>query len=171
MRFVRKNAAQFHIHPEKIIASGGSTGGHSAAATAFVDSFNDENDDTDVSCVPDALVLYNPVIGNSPGGYGFERVGAEYHNFSLLHNIKKGAPPIIIFLGTNEKLIPVEIAKYYKVAMERFGSVCELRLCENQGHGFFSYKNFEYYKATVSETDKFLQTLGYLNEEPKIHIK
>jgi acetyl esterase len=59
-------------------------------------------------------------------------------------------------LGTNNTLIPIESAKYYQKIMEKVESYCELHLYEEQGHGFFNYKNFEYYKKTVLETDAFL---------------
>ena len=116
-------------------------------------------------------MLFNPVIDNGPGGYGYERIGDAYKNFSPLHNIKAGMPPAIIFLGTNDELIPVETAKYFQKVMEKVKSQCVLKLYEGQGHGFFNYKNFEYYKKTVFEADEFLQSLGYLKKLPIVEIK
>lgn len=171
IRFVRENATAFHIDTAKIIASGGSAGGHLAAATALITDYNEDTDDTSVSCVPNALVLFNPVFDNGPGGYGYERIGAAYKNFSPLHNIQKGAPPTIVFLGTNDKLIPVETANYYQKVMEKVGSRCDLFLYEGQEHGFFNYGNFDYYKKTVAEADTFLQSIGYLKKEPVIAIE
>ena len=107
IRFVRENAATFHIDTAKIIASGSSACGHLAVATALITNYNEDTDDTSVSCVPNALVLFNPVFDNSPGGYSYERIGAAYKNFSPLHNIPKGAPPTIVFLGIYDKLIPL----------------------------------------------------------------
>lgn len=49
------------------------------------------------STKPFALVLFNPVIDNGPGGYGRERIGDCYQEISPLHNISKGAAPAIIF--------------------------------------------------------------------------
>jgi acetyl esterase/lipase len=171
IRFIRQHAQKFQIDPNKIIASGGSAGGHLAAATALIENYNESSEDLTTSCVPNALVLFNPVIDNGPGGYGFDRIGEAYKEFSPLHNIKKGAPPTILYLGTKDKLIPVETASYYKKVMEKVGSVCKLKLYEDQGHGFFNLKNFDYYKKTVSETDKFLQSLGYLKEGPLVKIE
>lgn len=171
IRFIRERADKFYIDPLKIIASGGSAGGHLAAATAFIEDYNEDTDNLSISCIPNALVLFNPVIDNGPGGYGYERIGDAYKKFSPLHNIKKGAPPTIIFLGTNDALIPVETARYYQKVMEKVESKCELYLYEDQVHGFFNYKNFEYYKKTVAEADKFLQSIGYLNKEPIIGIE
>jgi len=171
IRFIREHADEYFIDTLKIVVSGGSAGGHLAAASALIDGYNENTDNLSVSCIPNALVLFNPVIDNGPGGYGFERIGNEYKNFSPLHNIKKGAPPTIIFLGTNDALIPAETAEYYKIVMDKVQSRCELRLYEGEGHGFFNYKNFEYYKKTVYEADKFLQSLGYLENNPEIIIE
>ncbi|TMM57558.1 alpha/beta hydrolase [Maribacter algarum] len=171
IRFVRANAEKFQIDPDKLIASGGSAGGHLAAATALIDDYNEATDDLSQSSIPNALVLYNPVIDNGPGGYGYERVGDSYKDFSPLHNIKKDAPPTIIFLGTKDKLIPVKTMEYYKTVMEKVGSRCELHLYENEPHGFFNYDKLENYKKTVIETDKFLQSLGYLSENSEVAIE
>lgn len=171
IRYLRINSDKFGIDPNKIIASGGSAGGHLAAAAALAKGFNETTDELTVSSIPDALVLFNPVIDNGPGGYGHERIGDAYKDFSPLHNIHEGAPPTILFLGTNDRLIPVVTAEYYKTVMEKVGSRCELKLYEGGEHGFFNYKNLENYKQTVSEADEFLQSLGYLTEKPKIPIE
>lgn len=165
IRFIKKNHTKFQIDPSKIIAAGGSAGGHLAAATALIPDYNSNTDDMTISAIPDALVLFNPVIDNGPGGYGFERVGVEYKKFSPLHNIKKGAPPTIFFLGTKDKLIPVETARYYQKVMEKVGSKCDLKLYKRQEHGFFNYsKSKKSYKSTVKETEKFLISLGYIED-------
>jgi acetyl esterase/lipase len=171
IRFIRAEANELNIDPTKIIASGGSAGGHLAAATALVTDYNETSDNLSISCIPDALALFNPVFDNGPGGYGYERVGEAYKKFSPLHNIKSGAPPTIVFLGEKDHLIPVETAKYYKTVMEKVKSRCDLFLYEGQGHGFFNYRNLEFYKKTVSETDAFLQSIGFLNKEPIVEIK
>ncbi|WP_235296266.1 alpha/beta hydrolase [Portibacter marinus] len=171
IRYLRKNTRALHIDPNKIIGSGGSAGGHLAAAAAMIEEFNDASDDLSVSCKPNALVLYNPVIDNGPGGYGYERIGDQYKDFSPLHNIRPGAPPTIFFLGTRDSLVPVETAEYYCMVMKAISSPCTLHLYEGQGHGFFNYRNFDYYKLTVEETDHFLQVNGYLTNQPQVMIE
>ena len=170
IRFIRKKASYFRVDTTKIIAAGGSAGGHLAACTALIDSFSEATDDLLISCIPNVLVLFNPVIDNGPGGYGFKLIGDAYKIFSPLHNIKKGAPPTIIFLGTEDKHIPVETTAYYKKVMDIVGSRCDLKIYQGQSHGFFNYKHFEYYKKTVIEADAFLVSLGYLKEDPSIKI-
>lgn len=164
IRFIRSQAKQFRVDTGRIIAAGGSAGGHLAAATAVIDDFNEASDDLTISCKPNALVLYNPVIDNGPGGYGFERIGIQYKDFSPLHNIRAGTPPVVFFLGTKDRLIPVETAQYFRTVMEKVGSRCDLHLFEDQDHGFFNYGNQQYYTETVRLTEEFLQSLGYLGE-------
>lgn len=171
MRYIRAHASEFAVDPDLIVGSGGSAGGHLAAATAVVDGFNEDGEDLSYSCVPNALVLFNPVIDNGPGGYGYERVGESYRSFSPLHNLKKGAPPSIIFLGTEDHLIPVETAHYYKMVMEKIGSRCDLFLYDGEGHGFFNYGQLDNYCNTVFEADRFLISLGFLTDIPEVEIK
>ena len=169
MRYVRSHAQLLGVDPDRIVASGGSAGGHVAAATALLPGLDDPADDLGVSAVPQALVLYNPVIDNGPEGYGYERIGERYPEFSPFHNLdKKKSPPTIFFLGTNDRLIPVATAKAYQAKVEAQGGRCDLYLYEGQPHGFFNYKNLDNFKDTVLKTDAFLQSLGYLAGKPTL---
>jgi acetyl esterase/lipase len=170
MRYVRENSEKFHIDPSKIIASGGSAGGHLAAATSLIKSYDESTDNLNISCKANALVLFNPVLDNGPEGYGYSRIGEAYKNFSPKHNLENGAPPTIIFLGTNDNLIPVETIKNYESLMNKTNSRCDVHLYEGRTHGFFNYNKFEDYKNTVLKADNFLQSLGYLKKEPIIDI-
>lgn len=171
IRYIRENATNFHIDTSKIAAAGGSAGGQLAAATALIDAYSENSDDLSISCVPNALVLFNPAIDNGPGGVGYDRVKDDYKNFSPIHNIKKGAPPTIIFSGTKDALIPVETIKNYQNLMKKVGSNCEVHLYEGKTHGFFNYNKFDNYKDTLLKADSFLQSIGYLTKLPKIEVE
>lgn len=146
------------------MASGGSAGGHLAAAIASIDGFNDAMDDLSVSCKPNLLVLFNPVLDNGPEGYGYERVKKHYKEFSPYYNIKEGLPPTIIFLGTNDNLIPVDMMEKYRDNMLKSGNVCDLHLYKDQQHGFFNYgrNNNVYYYDTLKKMETFLNRFGYI---------
>lgn len=171
IRYLRKNSDHFGIDGNKIIAAGGSSGGQLAAATAISNGPDESTDDISISTFPNALVLFNPAIDLGPGTELYENRNLEeiYQSISPLHIINKETPPTILFLGTEDRLIPVEDAKKYKQKIENIGSRCDLFLYEGQEHGFFNFtRSEEHYKKTVYETDKFLISLGYLNGEPTI---
>lgn len=163
IRWVRAHAEQLGIDPDRIAAGGGSAGGQVAAATALDNGFNEDGEDTSVSCRPDALVLFNPVVDNGPGGYGYDRVRDYWQEFSPMHNIDKDAPPTLLLQGTRDKYIPVVTAEKYKALMDECGARCDLILYEGDGHGFFNFGNPRY-AETMMEADRFLVSLGYLRK-------
>lgn len=168
VRYIRDNATVLGIDPSRIVAAGGSAGGHLAAVTGNIKGLDDPLEDLSVSSAANALILFNPVFDNGPAGYAFERVGGEarYKSISPIDNIRSGAPPTCVFLGTNDHLIPVETAQRYKKRMEEVGSRCDLHLFPGEKHGFFNYKkndeaNTNYY-STLKLADDFLVSIGYL---------
>lgn len=164
MRYIRAHAGELGVDPDRLAAGGGSAGGHVAAAMATVEGFNEASDDTSISCVPDALVLFNPVYDNGPNGYGYDRVKAYWKRFSPLHNIHEGMPPAITFLGTEDQLIPVSTGKKFREKMREAGVRSELILFEGMEHGFFNPGKHggEPYRKTVAAMDRFLVSLGFL---------
>lgn len=162
MRWVRSHATDLGIDPNRIAAAGGSAGGHLAAYLGTVSVRQ-----SGVSTKPNAMILFNPVYDNGPGGWGTQRVKDRYTEFSPAHNISEDDPPHIVYLGSQDKLIPVATAENFQKKMKEAGVTSELRIYEGQGHGFFNHgkDNNRWYDATIEETDKFLTSLGWL--EPK----
>ena len=169
VRWIRKNAKKLGIDPNKVAAGGGSAGGHVAAATATVPGLDAKEDDTAISARPNALVLFNPVYDNGPKGYGYDRVKDRYKEISPIHNIRKGIPPAIVFLGTKDKLIPVSTGKSFREKMKAVGSRSELMLFEGATHGFFNKGRGDgsAYRQTVQAMDAFLTSLGFLQKQPE----
>jgi len=169
VRYIRAHAKDLGVDPKRIAAGGGSAGGHVAAATGTVTAFDAEGEDLKISSRPNALVLFNPVYDNSPKGYGYSRVKDRWKEFSPMHNITKGTPPAIVFLGDSDKLIPVKTALEFQNRMKKCGVRSELHVYKNKPHGFFNADN--YMRATMFLADKFLTSLGYLEGKPTIDIK
>lgn len=165
VRWIRSHAAELRIDPDRIVAGGGSAGGHVAAAVATVPGLNAPDDPANVSCVPNALVLFNPVYDNGPDGYGYSRVQDRYQEISPMHNIHKGMPPAIVFLGTKDSLIPVATAEAFREKMKAVGSDSVLKLYEGEPHGFFNFGRGDNsnYLDTVAAMDAFLLKHGYLS--------
>ncbi len=170
VRWLRAHAAELGIDPDRLAAGGGSAGGHVAAATGTTQGFDDPGDDPGVSCRPSALVLFNPVYDNSPDGYGSDRVGEGWRAFSPLHNITAAAPPNIVFLGTEDGLIPVATAQRWQGLMANAGVRSELCLTEGAPHGFFNFRDGSnrWFVETVQAADRFLAELGYVEGPPTL---
>lgn len=164
IRWVRAHAAELGIDPTRIAAGGASAGGHVAAAAGTVNSFDATSEDLSVSSRPDALVLFNPVFDNGPGGFGHSRVKAYWQDISPIHNISESAPPTIVFLGTKDEYIGAEVAVRYKELMDQSGVRCDLHLYPGQAHGFFNpdRKN-GYFEKTLETMDDFLTSLDFLD--------
>ncbi len=170
MRWVRSHAKELGIDPERIASGGGSAGGHLAAFVGMVEGTDDPQDDLKISAKSNAMLLYNPVFDNGPGGWGAARVGERYKEFSPAHNITKDDPAAIVFLGSKDNLIPVKTLETFKANMEKVGVRCDTHVYEGQPHGFFNYgkEGSKYWYETVLETDKFLTSLGWLKGPPTL---
>ncbi|MGC1391840.1 MAG: alpha/beta hydrolase [Bacteroidales bacterium] len=129
IRYVRSHALQFGIDPGRIIAAGGSAGGHLAACTVL-DGGDAPDEDLKISSKPDALVLHNPVLGE-----GFGREFFEIHpEFSPILHVKNGWPPTILSNGTKDNTTPFEVAEKFTHLMKDAGNVCELIPVKDADH-------------------------------------
>ncbi|PCI33217.1 MAG: peptidase S9 [Flavobacteriaceae bacterium] len=161
IRYVREHAKDLNINPTMIASGGGSAGGHLAAACGNIVGLDLKTENLKISSKPNSLVLFNPVYDNSKNGYGYKAIEGRVDEISPLHNISKGAPPTIVFFGTNDKTTPVSSSREYDKKMKAIGSRNELCLYEGAAHSFFN--KGAYFVDTVDKMDDFLVSLKYLN--------
>ncbi len=171
VRWIRRHAGELGIDPGKIVAAGGSAGGHVAACAGVIQGYEEEGEATDVSSVPDAMILFNPVIDTTEKGYGMEKVGAgRKTEISPCAHVRKGICPALIFHGTDDAVVPFENVKRFAGLMTEAGNQCRLVPFAGRGHGFFNSREFrpalkaEDYEATMRETRSFLVSLDFLPE-------
>jgi acetyl esterase/lipase len=180
IRFVRKEAGRLGVDPNRIVAAGGSAGGHIAACTGVLQGFDETGEDTSISSVPNAMALFNPavVLAEADGLSGVnqervaalkERMGVEPKSLSPFHNVKKGAPTTILFHGRADTTVPFATAEMFAKAMRDAGNKCTLVGYDGQAHGFFNYGRGgnEYYEKTTAALDEFLVGLGYIKPDAK----
>lgn len=184
IRWVRENAEELGIDPNRIAAGGGSAGGHLAAATATLPMFDEPTENASVSSKPNALALFNPALVLAPVDgltqeererfKGLEkRFGAAPESMSPYHNVVKGNPPTIIFHGTDDKTVAFTSAELFTEKMRTEGNRCVLVGYKGEAHGFFNYgkKSNANFIDTVNKMDAFFVSLGYLEAPPKIIVR
>jgi acetyl esterase/lipase len=181
IRWARANAKRLGVNPDRIAAGGGSAGGHVAACTGVITGLDEPGEDTAVSSVPNAMVLFNPALvlapveGRAPLGGGNmdglkERMGIEPQKLSPYHNVRKGAPPALVIHGKADSTVPYWTAEIFAEAMTKAGNRCELAGYEGQQHGFFNFGRGDnkHFIETARAMDQFLVSVKFLQGKPTI---
>lgn len=160
VRYVRAHAVELGLDARKIVVGGASAGGHLAAATALL-AFDTAGENTGVSCRPDALVLFSPVIDTSPAGYGQAKIGARWRELSPVDQVRPGLPPTLIFHGTGDATTPFAGARRFHEAMQAAGNRSEL-VAEAGAQHTYMFKDASYYADTERRLAAFFASLGFL---------
>lgn len=175
VRYLRANADQLGIDPDRIAAGGGSAGGHVAACAGVLKGFEAKDEDPSVSSVPNLMVLFNPVIDTAPKtGYGSKKVpGNDPKIISPVHHVHKDQPPALILQGVADTTTPIPASRRFVELSNAQG--CDAKIVEYEGanHGFFNNGGFRalkkggknYHQLTMAEVVEFLEGYGYLSVE------
>lgn len=170
IRWVRKHAAELGVDPNQIVASGGSAGGHVAACIGVIEDCEEEGENLEVSSLPNAMILFNPVLDTTEKGYGAKRFKpAQQTDLSPCHHVREGIAPTILFHGTKDTTVPFENAERFARLMKEAGNDCVLVPFEGKGHGFFNGSFFrrgngdEDYDLTMKHSIEFLTEHGFLD--------
>jgi len=160
MRWLRQNAAKLGIDPDRLVAAGGSAGGHLAACTEFTEGLDAKTDDLSVSCKPNAMVLFNPVLRLDTSPRLLQRVASEAiaKQISPTLHVHKGQPPALILYGTADKFWAQ--GKEFMAKSKALGARVEAFTAEGQPHAFFNRPPWR--QRCIDAADAFLTSLGYL---------
>jgi acetyl esterase/lipase len=163
LRWVRKNAVQLGVDPNKIIASGFSAGGHLVACAAMLGILDDADEDTTISTVPNATIFSSSCFDPTLDPWFVKEVEQQYEprEVSPNHNVRSGLPPSLVIHGTEDRMCPFRTAEEFAERMRNAGNRCELHRLQGATHFYFFEK--KYRDEAIQSEEKFLASLGFLS--------
>ncbi|WP_169834318.1 alpha/beta hydrolase [Paenibacillus donghaensis] len=164
VRWVRSNASVLQVNPDKIALAGASAGGYLSLCCAMVPGFSNATDDLAVSCVPDALVIFNGGVDAEALLPLFPLEAANLATASPLLHVQGGLPPSLFFHGTEDANIPHATIQTFTEHMRLVGNESTISTFAGMGHGFFNYGSHDNvpYQRTLEESEHFLKHHGFL---------
>jgi acetyl esterase/lipase len=153
IRWLRANAAKYHIDPEHIGVWGGSAGGHLVAllgTTGDVKSLEGKGGNLDqssrVQCVldwfgPTELTTMGP-LGDKADGVVARLIGGpvsenreKARKASPLTYVGKNSAPFLIMHGDKDNLVPLRQSELLAEALKKAGVEVTLQVVKGSGHG------------------------------------
>jgi acetyl esterase/lipase len=160
-RFIRQHAADYGIDPQRLGAIGASAGGHLALTLATKGGAGDGNSPDAVaresSAVQCAVAFFpptdylnygkpgregewiKPLLGVNPTNDAPVRAAEttqRLREISVIYFVHSNQPPVLIFQGDKDYMVPVEQARSFVKRSEEFGNVAKLTIKPGAGHGW-----------------------------------
>jgi arylsulfatase len=165
VRFLRANAARYHLDPQRLFAAGGSAGGHLAALMGTIDLPPEER-------VLGVLDFYGPadlltMPANTPGSNktdadlaksnGAQLLGGIVRDradlakqASALHQVSPGDAAFLILHGDADPMVPLEQSQRLHAALQAAGVSSTLRVIPGAGHGGKAFDTPEIHEAVLT---------------------
>ena len=175
IRWLRANAAKYHVDPGRIGVTGGSAGGHLSLLVGLTDvQANLEGDrgnpdqssrvqavvnvygPTDIaSCHEDSSVawIFRLFMGGTP-----DETAETYRQASPVTYVNRDNPPVLTLHGDRDTLVPVAQATTLHEKMKAAGASHTLMIFEGQGHGFRGESQQKAITATWDFFDQHLKS-------------
>jgi acetyl esterase/lipase len=164
IRWTRQHAHEWGIDPDKIVATGGSAGGHLAVSTAVLEGFEESEEDASTSSSPNALVVWSAPVNVIEDSWFVQLLGerADGRDCSPVHHVRPGLPPMALLHGTADETVPYWTVEDFGAKMREAGNRCEIYPYKGAGH-LFHQANHAHFLSVIEE---FLVSLGYIDDRP-----
>jgi len=143
VRWLKNNASDYNIDPNKVALVGGSAGGHLAMMSAYSNTPEDVDENGISANVQGLVNFYGPTnlaaLNNAASvqyliGKTYEEAPELYKKASPLFSITKDAPPTITFQGTLDELVPYQQSDILHKTLEDAGAVSYYHKLEGWPH-------------------------------------
>ncbi len=146
IRWMRANASQLGIDPDRIVIEGNSAGGHLtlvAAGTAGLPELEGAGGNLGVSTAVAAAIAFYPPTGlerrawgGLPALFGPDALAETLRTASPLTYAKPGYPPTLLIQGNADDVVPARESTAMYDALHAAGVPVELHMFANQPHAF-----------------------------------
>ena len=159
IRWFKQHAKELGVDPNRIVAGGGSAGGHISLLGTTNPGLNDPGDDKRIDTSVAAYVLFNPALSQSD---------AKDPDVDFMQHLKADFGPAIVFFGSEDKWLK----NGWTPAAEKMKSLgitsVEMQIAGGQTHAFFNKQPWK--DITLIAADEFLTKLGYLKGESTLSM-
>jgi acetyl esterase/lipase len=156
IRWFKQHADEFGMDSGRIIAGGGSAGGHVSVLASMNPGLNDSSDPDGIDTSVAAYLLFNPA---------FMQTDVRDDEVNVLLHIKAPFAPALVLFGDKDPFL-----RGWKMVSDKLASTgnrcIELQIAEGQGHSF--YANEPWCGVTLIAADRFLVKQGFLKGEPTL---
>lgn len=156
IRWFKQHARELGVDPERIIAGGGSAGGHIAVLATVNPGLNDPADPEGIDTAVNAYVLFNPA---------FEAGDRFDPEVNVLAHLDAPIAPAVVFFGTDDEWKAGWNALHREL-IRRGQANMDLWIAPGERHAFF--RAAPWLTATLIEADRFLARHGLLEGEPSL---
>ncbi len=143
MKYIRDNAEEFGIDPDKVFATGFSAGGHLCASLGILWNLPEIYEAIDMPYgynKPTGIIPVYPVINGHTGSFknllGTENPDKELlEKVQLVKYVSKESSPVFIMHTSNDQVVPVKNALELARAYADVGMMFELHVYPDGPHG------------------------------------
>jgi len=164
VRWLRANAAKYHVDPNRFVAIGGSAGGHLAVCVGVMDKeseFEGHGGYPGVRSRVQAVIDFNGpthFTDNSPDLFGTDPSlkPDAYQKASPLNYIRPGLPPFLVVHGDKDPVVPIEHSQSLVAALQKAGVPVKFIVVKGGGH--------DLNPSPEAKEARWNESLAWLNE-------
>jgi acetyl esterase/lipase len=165
VRYIRTNAEQFGVDPNRLGVFGMSAGGHLSLMLGTASDEGDEKAEDPVLRASDRVqavvafvaptdlrIMVWKAEGHLPAYDQFPALNLSVEDgakYSPLLNVTPDDPPTLLLVGKKDELVPIKHSEDIYAALKEKGVPCDLKVYENSAHGFVPDEAQQAMKAMV----------------------